>query len=269
MNETGSTYTAVRIGDVSDWRLIAVISETGMTAYLKNIENPADEIVTLFEESWERDSSNLLERVENAVYDHPQVLDDFSADIALVAPAAVWVPAEYGDDEEKCCDIYSAIYSAEAQDVMFEESAGALCLYSLAPGVLPFLQRTFPGARCHSHLGVMAKRFSERGGDVPCLYVDIRDEEADFVLLDNRRLLLAATHTWKHPSDIEYKLYNILNVYGLDPREMQVSLSGLKEVRSELLTSLRRNIACVMLTMLPGIGVKSGMPLAGRLLVRS
>lgn len=145
MNETGSTYTAVRIGDVSDWRLIAVISETGMAAYLKNIENPADEIVTLFEESWERDSSNLLERIENAVYDHPQVLDDFSADIVLVAPAAVWVPAEYGDDEEKCCDIYSAIYSAEAQDVMFEESAGASVSTLWRPACFPSCSAPSPG----------------------------------------------------------------------------------------------------------------------------
>ena len=268
MNETGSTYTAVRIGDVSDWRLIAVISETGMVAYLKNTENPAEEVVTLFDEKWDRDPAQLLQNIENAVYDHPQVLDDFSADITLVAPATMWVPGDYADEEDICAEMYASVYPAEPADIMTEEVQGEACLYSLVPGLLPFLQRTFPGARCHSHQGVMVRRFRERGGDVPCLYVDIRDGEADFVLLDNRRLLLASTLPWKAPEDIEYKLYNIFSVYGLDPREAQVSLSGLKEIRSSLLTRLRENIRYVMLTMLPGIGVKAGMPLAAVLLLR-
>lgn len=268
MGENISTYQAVRIGDVSDWRLIALISATGMSAYLKNTENPAEEVVTLFDEKWEGDSSTWLNSVENAVYAHPQVLDDFSSDIAIVAPEAVWVPSEYGDDDDRCAELYSAIYPTSPEDIMQEEAAGALCLYSLVPGLHSFLQRTFPGARCHSHLAVLARRFGERGADMPVLYADVRENEVDILLFDNRRLLLGVTHRWRSPEDIDYHIYNIINVYGLDPKQMQVSLSGLRDVRSGLMKRLRGNIAFVMLTMLPGLGVKAGMPLPAVLLLR-
>ena len=182
--------------------------------------------MTLFDERWDRDPSNLLQRIESAVYDHPQVLDDFSADIAVVAPRSIWVPAEYADDDEACAELYNEVYGAEPADLMGESAADAHCLYCLAPGLLPFLQRTFPGARLHCHLAVMARRFRERGSDIPSVFIDIRNGEADIVLFDNRRLLLAATHMWNTPEDLEYHLFNILNVYGLDPAETQVSLSG-------------------------------------------
>ena len=88
MNES-NTYQAVRIGDIADWRLICVISAQGIGAWLRHA-SPTQELVTLFDEKWNADSGSLLERIENTVYDHPQVLDDFSADIAVVAPRSIW-----------------------------------------------------------------------------------------------------------------------------------------------------------------------------------
>lgn len=270
MNESASTYTAVRIGDTSDWRLIAVISETGMGAWLKNLVNPAEEVVELFTTRWERNPDMLLSNIENAVYDHPQVLDDFTADIAVVAPRSVWVPPFYADaDEAETAEVYNAMYQCGEEEVMQEESAGALCLFTLVPGLKAFLQRTFPGARVHSHMAVMAHRFRERGADMPCVFIDIRDDEADFVAFDNRRLLFSASHTWREATDIEYHLYNLVSVLGLEPSGVQVSLSGLREVKNSLTAPLRENFPYVMLTMLPSISTKAGMPLAAMLLTRN
>ena len=161
MNES-NTYQAVRIGDIADWRLICVISARGMGAWLKHA-NPTQEIVTLFDEKWTCHSDTLLERIENTVYDHPQVLDDFSADIAIVAPKSIWVPtAMVADDEEEAARLYNQIYTAEECDIMSEAVEDATSLFTLVPGLNAFLQRTFPGARLHSHLAVMARRFRER-----------------------------------------------------------------------------------------------------------
>lgn len=267
MNES-NTYQAVRIGDIADWRLICHISAGGMGAYLKH-SNPAHDIVTLFDEKWDEDPDSLLRQIENCVYDHPQVLDDFSADVVVTAPKSVWVPTELvGDDEDEASGLYTRIYPAEDSDVMSEAVGDATCLYSLTRGLNAFLQRTFPGARVHSHLAVMAARFRSRSADMPRIYVDIRETEADFIAFDRSAFIMAATHRWQSPADIQYHLFNIMSVFGFDPAETQVSLSGPREVKSPLAAELRDTIDYVMLTMMPGIGAKAGMPLPAALMLR-
>ena len=53
MNES-STYQAVRIGDIADWRLICSVSSRGMSAYLRHV-SPTEPVVTLFDEKWAPD----------------------------------------------------------------------------------------------------------------------------------------------------------------------------------------------------------------------
>lgn len=247
-----NTYQAVRIGDVADWRLICEIGSRGMSAYLKHVD-PTQEIVTLFEEKWEP-GGDLLKKIENAVYDHPQVLDDFSADIVLVAPRSIWVPSEIvEDDDDRAAELYNQVYDASEADILTDAVGDATCLYCLTPGLKGFLQRTFPGARVHSHLGVMTRRFRERIADMPRIYAEIREDEVDLLAFDGKKLLMAATHPWRDPNDIQYHIFNVINVYGLDPQELQLSLSGLKEVKAELMPQLRNTIAYVMHTMLPSL----------------
>lgn len=267
MNES-NTYQAVRIGDIADWRLICHVSARGMNAYLKH-NNPTEDIVTLFDDKWNEDTDSLLRQIENCVYDHPQVLDDFSADVVITAPKSIWVPTELvADDEEEAAGLYAGIYPAEESDVMSEQVDDATCLYTLVPGLNAFLQRTFPGARIHSHLAVMAAKFRGRSADMPRIYIDIRDGEADFIAFNRSSFVMAATHKWQNTPDIQYHLFNIMNVFGFDPKDTQVSLSGIREVKSELVAELRKTLDYVMLTMMPGIGAKAGMSLPAALMLR-
>lgn len=266
MNDS-NTYQAVRIGDIADWRLICEISATGISAYLKHT-NPAQDIVTLIDEKWER-GEDLLQKIENAVYDHPQVLDDFSADIAIVAPKSIWVPKHLLDeeDEENIAFLYNQVYSAEEGDIMSDTVDSATCLYSLVPGLNAFLQRTFPGSRLHSHLAVMTSRFRERTADMPRVYAEIRDGEVDILAFDHKNLLMAATHTWRDPMDIQYHIFNVINVYELDPQNLQLSLSGNRDVKNLLLPELRKTISYVMMTMLPSLS-NTQLPTTAALLLR-
>ena len=50
MEDNLTTYKGVRIDDTAEWRLAVYITETGMSAYLKNTENPLEPVATLFEE---------------------------------------------------------------------------------------------------------------------------------------------------------------------------------------------------------------------------
>lgn len=267
MNDS-NTYQAVRIGDISDWHMIGLISGSGISAWLKH-DDPTREVEALFSQSWNVPDEELLSNIENAVYDHPQVLDDFSSDIAIIAPKSIWVPAELVEDnDEEAARLYNQVYHAEECDVMTETVEDATCIYCLTPGLNAFLQRTFPGARIHPHLAVLARRFRQRSSDMPRVYIDIRQNEVDILAFDRRDLLMAATHSWHHPNDIQYHLFNILSVFGLDPAQVQVSLSGIKEVKNLLIGELRKNLAYVMLTMVPSVASKADMPLAASLLLR-
>lgn len=261
MEETLTTYKGVRIDDTAEWRLVVYISETGMSAYLKNLENPLQEVVTLFEEKWDWEESSLLRRIETAVYDHPQLMDDFSTEIVVCSPRTMWVPEEVVEDGNDEVELYNRIYRAEAGDVMSDSFSGMICLYTLAQGLPAFLHRTLSGARITCHLSLLAKRFMSRGADMPRIYADIRDGEVDFVVLDERRMLLSCTHQWHDKMDIAYHIFNLMDVYGLDPKNTQVSLSGLKDEKQALLKVLREHIAYVMLTMMPSAVSKAEMPL--------
>ncbi len=115
----------------------------------------------------------------------------------------------------------------------------------------------------------MLFRSRERGADESRVFIDIREGEADFIAFYGRSLLAGVTHRWHDPADIQYHLFNIMQVYGLDPASVQVSLSGLRDIKTGLMRELRRDISYVMLTMVPSPGAKAELPLVGSLLLRN
>ena len=269
-NQSGGTYQAVRIGDPSDWRLVCVISERGMEAYLRNMEDPTAEVACLVKEEWNPGDGDLLQKIESTVYDHPQLLDDFTADIALTAPRSLWVPRRILEEWDDLGDsYYTRIYESDPEDIMRDWDEDKVCLYTLTRGLPAFLQRTFPGAKIRNHQSVLVERFGSRVSDLPRVFIDLREGEADFVLLDGKQLLQAVSHEWGTLEDAEYHFYNLLDVYGFDPKKLEVSLSGLRDEKRELMQRLRERVAYVMMTMVPAVASKAGMSLTASLLMRS
>lgn len=270
MEESSSAYRAIRIGDPSAWRLVMVMSATGLEAYLRNIEEPTAEVETLFHEEWDASDGDLLGKIETAVYDHPQLLDDFSADIAVTTAQAMWIPSAVVEEREDSGDhIFTTVYAANDEDIMRDYEEDKVCMYTLVPGLQGFLQRTFPGARVSCHQSVLVRRLGGRVEDLPRVYINVRKDEVDLVAFDGHRLLMSVTHEWRAIDDIRYHLFNLLSVYNIEPDSVHVSLSGDKEARKELLTGLRDKVAYVMMTMVPGIASKAGMSLTASLLMRN
>ena len=146
---------------------------------------------------------------------------------------------------------------------------GKVCAYTLVPGLQAFLQRTFPGARVRCHQSVLVKRLCDRVVDMPRVYIDIRKGWADFVVFDGTKLLMAVSHEWRAQEDIRYHLFNLLDVYDIDPKGVHVSLSGMRDEKNALMQALRGDVAYVMKTLVPGIASKTGMSLVASLLMRS
>lgn len=269
MDTNTSTPRPLRISDPSEWRLVCVITATGLEAYLRNLEDPTAEVECLLRESWGK-TENILKELENAVYDNPQLLDDFSTDMAIVSERTLWVPREVMESSDDMCDSYfTELFGGEQDDIMRDYLGDKVCMYTLTPGLRAFLDRTFPGARIRNQQSVIVARFGDRIADMPRIYIDIREGEADFIAFEDTRLLTAVTHDWRSIEDIQYHLFNIMDVYGLDRRHIHISLSGLKDEKRRLTALLRNEVAFVMMTMVPGIATKAGMSLTASLLMRS
>lgn len=256
------TYTSVRIDDTAEWRLVIFISDRGMSAYLKNLENPLDNIVTLFDERWQLDDTMLLHRIEECVYNHPQLFDDFATEIIICTLRALWFPEKAGRDSEMLMQGFNSVFPNDETNVLEDEREGMTCVYSLTPGLPSFLRRTLSGAKISSHQGVLVSKFIKQKSDSPVLYIDIRNEDADYILIENGKLLLASTHQWHNMMDIGYMAINIFDVYGLNPQMAQVSLSGETSDKQELVRILREQISYVMFTLVPTAVSKVKMPLS-------
>lgn len=221
-----TTLTAADYADTGQWRLIVRIFTDGVTAHLENTLHDDVEPQELFSTHWEKGGSSLLQLIENAVYDHPRVLDDFSARIVVYDPRTLFMPTELLVDTEGAEEgYYTAVYESEPSDVMCESDKDVTAAFTMTPGLKGFLNRTFPGARisCHLMVALQKHRRTESGLR---MVIDNRINEADFILLDDDRLLSASTHPLSADSDIAYHAFNIMEVYGLKPADVRIIAEG-------------------------------------------
>ncbi len=241
-------YTPVQAVDFTDtgqWRLIVYISERGMTALLRHIEDVSQPLVQLFSAEWEADDSPLLSRVEAAVYDNPRLFEDYATEVIVETSRLTWVPDEflYGEDavEDAEQTIFSALFPTECEEVLSERVCGMTALFTLTRGLGAFLGRTLPGARIRSHIGVIAERVSRMTATTPRIFADIRKQQVDILAFDGKTLLSTTTQPWRAPSDVAYRIYHQADVLGITPDNLTVNLSGLEDVRGEVKETLMKH----------------------------
>ena len=225
--------TAADFADTGQWRLTVEISKEGIGAWLENLLRTDIERQLLFESKWKENDEALLSNIENAVYDHPRVLDDFSAKIILFDRNTLFIPtdlAERGEINEEEC--YSDVFNVDPENVITEQDKDLIACFSLINGLKSFLLRTFPGARITSNLMDKVKRYRKEGEyyEINC---DVRENEADFIFLHNTNLISASTHSWSAPSDVIYLLFNLMEVYNINPQDVKIKVRGLKFVGEE------------------------------------
>ncbi|MBD5212836.1 MAG: DUF3822 family protein [Bacteroidales bacterium] len=250
--------------DPSERRLTVYLSSTGVKAYLKHTLDATAGYATLIDANWKCDSNEVLRRIENCIYDNPQVLDDYECDVIIESDRALWVPAEIAEDEDAREAVYTSIFPAEADDIfhdlMTESPESPAVLYTLCPGLPSFLRRTFPGARISSQFTPMYRRFASRLTDETALFADLREERMDILVFHGQNLLMGSTHRYADDQDAYYHILNCIRQCGLDEKKCEVYISGLKDVRRTLLNDLRDELPYVRNTMLPRIDSPKNMP---------
>lgn len=267
-NNFQAILTPADFADTGQWRLIVYISRQGMRAFLKHISDKSRPMVEMLKVNWpEDDSSTLLTSIENAVYDHPGLLDDYATEIILESPKVCFAPNEIIDSEEDSENsIFSTVFPGEDQEVLSDRLPDCTALFTLARGLDGFISRTIPGARIRSHLAVIAERFRRQKADGPRIYVDIRDKHIDLLAFNNEQLLSASVQPWRTKEDILYRIFNLMNAYGFEPGNVHIHLSGNYDIKSEMLDLLRQYCNDVSLTSLPAdISTDNPLPLAALL----
>lgn len=221
-----TTLTVADYADTGQWRLIVNIHPSGMKAMLENTLHNDVEPQQLFSTRWEADPDTLLHNIENAVYDNPRVLDDFSARIVLFDRRTLFLPTKVAEENEGAEEeIYTSLYQAEAADVICEADRDITAVSSLASGLKGFLNRTFPGARVSTNLMMQVSNLRKENNEGrKRMEVTVREQEkeADFILLDGSSLISASTHSVNSKEDVVYHIYNVIDSYGLDPCEVEI-----------------------------------------------
>lgn len=218
MQDNTPIGSAADMADTGQWRLEAVLSRNGVSARLRAIGRPGVAERPLLDTVWENDEEGLLKRIENAVYDHPQVLDDYSALIIIDTPLTTWAPADTVPDEEDRERVYTTVYGGEPEEVMADDlpEGGPVAMYTLAPGLRAFLGRTFPGARVRCHQSLLVEQLTAEFPEGESLVAVARRNSCDIAALSGGELMCIATHPALTPPDIAYHLLSTAAAAGID-----------------------------------------------------
>ena len=259
--------------DTGQWRLIIYISHSGMTALLRHASDPQRPIVRMFDATWPLPDSpaggaSLLKRIENTVYDHPGVLDDYATDIIIESPHATWVPTAViesaaGEDPEQ--QVFHSLFPGVEGDICTDRLGDITALYSLSPGLEAFLGRTLPGARMRLHLGVLAEGVPAMLGDRPAVAAAFRDNGFDLLAFgtDGRMLSASARSAANDPcADI----LKAMQVLGLAEGSADIILCGNHPSREGCRIMLEARGLAPKTLDIPGTAAPTSLPTAAALL---
>ncbi|MDE5585484.1 MAG: DUF3822 family protein [Muribaculaceae bacterium] len=219
--------------DTGQWHLAVDISRHGFGAWLIPDASLGKPPRAIIREVWHPSEEGLLGRIEDAVFDNPTVLDDYSADIIVESDRQLWLPSLLYPTDEDCAEAYVSIYGGDLLDVMVNDLGKEKCAFMLTPGLRAFMQRSFPGARIWSQQSLLKDAASHPHESFNCI-VDVRESSFDIILFRRGELQCASTHIWKNETDIAYVMLNILQTYEAPTAETDVVFSGWRDIRQSL-----------------------------------
>lgn len=228
-----SETTPLHLSDTGLWHLTVRISADGVGAWVARKEAPEEPPRKLMESRWTPAPDGMMARIENAVYDHPEVLDDYSATIEIRTTRTLVVPKEEAIDPTEAENLYGLVYNGRGEDVMTDANGKETLLFTLCPGMNAFLQRTFPGARVRSHLSMRIEETRSRGTGLR-IHLWTRGNEADLVCMNGDNLLSASVQHWKEWSDLAYRIFTLSEVYGFRMEDCTVTFSAPGETAAQL-----------------------------------
>lgn len=202
---------------------------------------------------------DLKQAIENAVYNTPLLLEDYSSTtIALHSQHFVVMPAEL---MPKADLVFQASFSSLDGEMMLckVKSTDAAIACDVPHGVTSFLKRTFGNPELLHHLAPLIAYCAEAyADDNGCLHININKEEAHIVATRNGKLQLANTYPYRSVDDIIYFALAAFKECNFDSHADKILLSGDNELRSQLAERLRQRVAYAMPELFPAQALALG-----------
>lgn len=208
------------------------------------------------------DADNELRRIENAVYDHSEILEEYDTRLLIHTPRILCVPPS--TPPQVITAAMKRIYDAEAADVYTRQHAGATVAFTLCRGIKGFLGRTFAGVEPDCGIGPLLDRFASlrTPADTTRVYADLDGDYMHLMAFESDRLLHASVHRTPEPADAAYFIFALWQQLGLAADEGELNVSGPRERRRQLMPMLRRHLNYVALTPLPRVEGAETIPAA-------
>lgn len=224
-----------------------------MEATFKSLDDENPSSTVLFKERWNFPDENFLSSVENAVYDHPQILDDFATEIMIVTDKSLWVPSALMEEEDAEEKYFNCVYDCEPEDIFADYFENETCLYSSTAGLQAFLNRTLPGCRIMSHISFLKKFFQERADGGNKIFLNVSENSVDVIAFKGREFQCASTHPWREASDLGYLSLLTTHAFDIDPKSSNLNVYAPDYVREDLKKLTGHLFADVRKIEIPGL----------------
>lgn len=194
---------------------------------------------------WECPEEEILSRIENAVFDNPELLEDIPARIIVDTPRLMLFPEEL--EEENLIRLMEITYNASPEDFFISDVIpGVKAAYSLCKRLRGFVTRTFPGIPVTHHILPVISKYISASGER--MYIAVEDDRVDICVMRGSRIICAVSHKATNVSDKLYFILFVFRTYGLDVNEAQIFFINEHESRAELIGLLRKKIRYVRIS---------------------
>lgn len=204
-----------------------------------------------------------LRRVEEAIYNNPLLLSDFTRVYCVVATDCYLVtPAEMAGDADDCEALLKTAFPDFNGDIISNSlgATNATLLMGLDRELAAFLNRTFVSPRVCHPLSPLSRYFigtAGRGNNAR-MYAHLRGGSIDIIAADKGALLLANTFRFNTMSDAAYYVMACRRQLGMSDTDDELYIAGDPTGREQLATPLRQYLARVLPAIFP-----SSMYMAG------
>lgn len=204
-----------------------------------------------------------LQALENAVYDHPLLLDDYGrVRCVMRAPHFAVVPPEVADDAALAARVLAASFPDDDGEVAACQlpQCEVGVVYSLPKGTQAFLQRTFNTPPMVHHLYPLCEHFKalNTGTDIARMFINLHEDVIDIAVYRQGRLHMANSQPVRNVADATYLVMHTWQSLDMDQHADEIQLTGDKTLRDELAPQLRRYVKYVMPAIFPASAVSLG-----------
>lgn len=267
MDSAFTTPSTTDFSDHSVWRLLLIVATDSLSSVFFN--TATRQIVPYSHKSWPADEGSILKHIEDAVYENPDILDDYTTTILIKPDFWCLAPSEIADadNEENLTALMHRGCPTDNSELLLDRAGSETYMCTIPVGLQSFLSRTFNVDKTlhfmHPMKDYTTKPAQRDKGDK--VWIDIYKHQLYMCGWKEGQLQICSTWNFRTPEDAAYYIIYASINSKIDLQSGEVMVSGLPEMRAAILPLLRQHASYVATTILPSYmkkSVDSGLPLS-------